>query len=304
MMIAIAMVMMAMGANAQTEFKAAYNAGDKATYEITSKTTVATPAGPAELNIKHTNQYEVKAATAEGFEIESTVTKADIEGVEDMKNDVKFAVYGMIVNQPIVFTTNAAGQPKSIKNWDEVSKKIYEANAAAIEKVLAAHPEAAQAMPKEQLIAASNAQVTEEFVLAAINPDIFDLNGKTLKSGDEVLDDSEGVKIKKTYTITPILGTNVVVEKSTVSMTEEETKAFIIGKLKESGAPEEQIKMIEANWQQMVAMGMAKVDGNATKTIRVAKNGWVQSVESTETQSTLGTEIQATSSVKLTDKNF
>jgi hypothetical protein len=146
--------------------------------------------------------------------------------------------------------------------------------------------------------------VTEEFVLAAINPDIFYLNGKTLKSGDEVLDDSEGVKIKKTYTITPILGTNVVVEKSNVSMTEEETKAFIIGKLKESGAPEEQIKMIEANWQQMVAMGMAKVDGNATKTIRVAKNGWVQSVESTETQSTLGTEIQATSSVKLTDKNF
>ena len=81
-------------------------------------------------------------------------------------------------------------------------------------------------------------------------------------------------------------------------MTEEETKAFVFEKLKESGAPAEQVQMLEANWDQFAAMGMAKVDISETNTFRM-KDGWAHSIDSVSTQSLLGMNIKVTRNTKL-----
>lgn len=301
MMMAIAMVMMAMSANAQTLIKGSIQKGDKVTYEVVKKMSAANPMGEgnAEASVAYTTTFEITDATAEGAVVQATVTAAKLEGDETMQQDDAFAAYQTLLNQPVIFTTDANGAAKNLQNWDDVSKKFYAANAATIEKLVAEHPEITQMMSKETLIEKANAAVTEESVLDDITSGIFDLNGKTLKTGDEIVEETKGIKIKNSYTVTPILGTVVVVEKSEAAMNEDETKAFVISKLQEEGLPEEQIKMIEDNWQQMVAMGMAKVDINGTTTYRLGKNGWAQSIETNAVNGVMGVEMKETSSVKL-----
>ena len=301
-MMAATLLIMAITANAQVEFKGDYKQGQSATYEVTLVNEMANPQTgmPINLTVNYTNKYVINEAASDGYVIESTFTKADIQGEEDMTNDVKYAIYSMLQGQPVLVQTDTNGKFQSIKNWDTVKAVLAKANEAGIDKIIAAHPEITQQMTKEQLLQMTDAQITEALVMEAVDCGAFDLNGKTIKSGDEVTTVEDGINMKSNYTVTPMLGTTIVVEKSTANMTEEETKAFVFEKLKESGAPEEQIQMMEANWGQLVAMGVANVDFNETNTFRM-KNGWAQSIDSVSTQSLLGMNIKITRNAKLVE---
>lgn len=304
MMIAIAMVMMAMGVNAQTLIKAAYSKGDVVNYEIKSTSTHARPTGGSiETTITYNAKYSVLDASEEGYVIEAILSNLNTTGPEEATEAVT-QVLKPLMDIPVTFITDANGAPQKIKDFAELEKKHKDAIDAFVDDIFKSH--AGQTLPLDidNLKDFLKSKITEESELTAITGNLFEFNGQTITNGEEVEKVKEGIKVKSVYNVTPILGTTVITEKENANMTEEETKAMILQTMRDSGAGEDQIKMLEDNWSQFVAAGMAKIDEEGNNTYRLLKNGWIQSGDENKVTKAMGSESKSTSSVKLTDKNF
>lgn len=304
MMVAIA-AMMATALSAQTLIKANYQKGNKATYEISNKSTTTSPMGGGSVNanVSWKAQYEVLDATAEGAEISVLLSDIKTDGEVEMLGEIG-QMLAPLSDKAIIFKTDANGKPVSINDYETIAGELKAALTASIDAVLKEHPEAAQAMDADKMKAAIADKVNEKAIFDIIAGDVFELNGETITTGQEVEKVEQGVKTKTTYTLTPILGTKVIVAKGKAAMNEEETKAFLIGQMRENGVPEEQLKMMEDNWSQFVAMGMAKVDITSDATSKLLGNGWLQSYEQKDANSIMGADIKSTSTITLTEKNF
>lgn len=288
--------------NAQTLIKVNLKKGDKAVYENVNTVNAALPMGAGNQNIKITNTttVEVKDATADGFKVEFLTKDTKIEGNEEAAQQFGDQISRYLDGVPALFQTDKNGCLQKLLNYEEVVGKMSKVAITQIDSMYKKNPNIEKMAPKAKVIMALNDLFTEKNIMENFkNKSVFQLYGKTLKTGDKEDKEIQGIKVNTTYDVSNVLGMLTVVAKSKANMTENETKAFFISNLKKMGMGEEISSQFEQNWGQMKAMGMASIDMNDTTTYHFTKSGWVNDVVSSGKMKMMGMQMDLTTSVKL-----
>jgi hypothetical protein len=288
--------------NAQTLIKVNLKKGDKAVYENVNTVNAALPMGAGNQNIKITNTttVEVKDATADGFKVEFLTKDSKIEGNEEAAQQFGDQLSRYLDGVPALFQTDKNGCLQKLLNYEEVVGKMSKVAITQIDSMYKKNPKIEEMAPKAKVIMALNDLFTEKNIMENFkNKSVFQLYGKTLKTGDKEDKDIQGIKVNTTYDVSNVLGMLTVVAKSKANMTENETKAFFISNLKKMGMGEEISSQFEQNWGQLKAMGMASIDMNDTTTYHFTKSGWVNDVVSSGKMKMMGMQMDLNTSVKL-----
>lgn len=288
--------------NAQTLIKVNLKKGDKAVYENVSTVNVALPMGAGNQNIKITNTttVEVKDATADGFKVEFLTKDSKIEGNEEAAQQFGDQLSRYLDGVPALFQTDKNGCLQKLLNYEEVVGKMSKVAITQIDSMYKKNPNIEKMAPKAKVIMALNDLFTEKNIMENFkNKSVFQLYGKTLKTGDKEDKEIQGIKVNTTYDVSNVLGMLTVVAKSKANMTENETKAFFISNIKKMGLGDEISSQIEQNWSQLKAMGMASIDMNDTTTYHFTKSGWVNDVVSSGKMKMMGMQMDLNTSVKL-----
>lgn len=288
--------------NAQTLIKVNLKKGDKAVYENVNTVNAALPMGAGNQNIKITNTttVEVKDATADGFKVEFLTKDSKIEGNEEAAQQFGDQLSRYLDGVPALFQTDKNGCLQKLLNYEEVVGKMSKVAITQIDSMYKKNPKIEEMAPKAKVIMALNDLFTEKNIMENFkNKSVFQLYGKTLKTGDKEDKEIQGIKVNTTYDVSNVLGMLTVVAKSKANMTENETKAFFISNIKKMGLGEEISSQFEQNWGQMKAMGMASIDMNDTTTYHFTKSGWVNDVVSSGKMKMMGMQMDLTTSVKL-----
>lgn len=288
--------------NAQTLIKVNLKKGDKAVYENVNTVNVALPMGAGNQNIKITNTttVEVKDATADGFKVEFLTKDTKIEGNEEAAQQFGDQISRYLDGVPALFQTDKNGCLQKLLNYEEVVGKMSKVAITQIDSMYKKNPNIEKMAPKAKVIMALNDLFTEKNIMENFkNKSVFQLYGKTLKTGDKEDKEIQGIKVNTTYDVSNVLGMLTVVAKSKANMTENETKAFFINNIKKMGLGDEISSQIEQNWGQLKAMGMASIDMNDTTTYHFTKSGWVNDVVSSGKMKMMGMQMEINTSVKL-----
>ena len=288
--------------NAQTLIKVNLKKGDKAVYENVNTVNVALPMGAGNQNIKITNTttVEVKDATADGFKVEFLTKDSKIEGNEEAAQQFGDQLSRYLDGVPALFQTDKNGCLQKLLNYEEVVGKMSKLAITQIDSMYKKNPKIEEMAPKAKVIMALNDLFTEKNIMENFkNKSVFQLYGKTLKTGDKEDKEIQGIKVNTTYDVSNVLGMLTVVAKSKANMTENETKAFFINNIKKMGMGEEISSQFEQNWGQLKAMGMASIDMNDTTTYHFTKSGWVNDVVSSGKMKMMGMQMDLNTSVKL-----
>lgn len=288
--------------NAQTLIKVNLKKGDKAVYENVNTVNAALPMGAGNQNIKITNTttVEVKDATADGFKVEFLTKDTKIEGNEEAAQQFGDQLSRYLDGVPALFQTDKNGCLQKLLNYEEVVGKMSKVAITQIDSMYKKNPKIEEMAPKAKVIMALNDLFTEKNIMENFkNKSVFQLYGKTLKTGDKEDKEIQGIKVNTTYDVSNVLGMLTVVAKSKANMTENETKAFFISNIKKMGMGEEISSQFEQNWGQMKAMGMASIDMNDTTTYHFTKSGWVNDVVSSGKMKMMGMQMDLNTSVKL-----
>ena len=288
--------------NAQTLIKVNLKKGDKAVYENVNTVNVALPMGAGNQNIKITNTttVEVKDATADGFKVEFLTKDSKIEGNEEAAQQFGDQLSRYLDGVPALFQTDKNGCLQKLLNYEEVVGKMSKVAITQIDSMYKKNPNIEKMAPKAKVIMALNDLFTEKNIMENFkNKSVFQLYGKTLKTGDKEDKEIQGIKVNTTYDVSNVLGMLTVVAKSKANMTENETKAFFISNIKKMGLGDEISSQIEQNWGQLKAMGMASIDMNDTTTYHFTKSGWVNDVVSSGKMKMMGMQMDLNTSVKL-----
>ena len=288
--------------NAQTLIKVNLKKGDKAVYENVNTVNAALPMGAGNQNIKITNTttVEVKDATADGFKVEFLTKDTKIEGNEEAAQQFGDQISRYLDGVPALFQTDKNGCLQKLLNYEEVVGKMSKVAITQIDSMYKKNPKIEEMAPKAKVIMALNDLFTEKNIMENFkNKSVFQLYGKTLKTGDKEDKEIQGIKVNTTYDVSNVLGMLTVVAKSKANMTENETKAFFISNIKKMGLGEEISSQFEQNWGQMKAMGMASIDMNDTTTYHFTKSGWVNDVVSSGKMKMMGMQMDLNTSVKL-----
>ena len=288
--------------NAQTLIKVNLKKGDKAVYENVNTVNAALPMGAGNQNIKITNTttVEVKDANADGFKVEFLTKDSKIEGNEEAAQQFGDQLSRYLDGVPALFQTDKNGCLQKLLNYEEVVGKMSKVAITQIDSMYKKNPNIEKMAPKAKVIMALNDLFTEKNIMENFkNKSVFQLYGKTLKTGDKEDKEIQGIKVNTTYDVSNVLGMLTVVAKSKANMTENETKAFFISNIKKMGLGEEISSQFEQNWGQMKAMGMASIDMNDTTTYHFTKSGWVNDVVSSGKMKMMGMQMDINTSVKL-----
>lgn len=288
--------------NAQTLIKVNLKKGDKAVYENVNTVNAALPMGAGNQNIKITNTttVEVKDATADGFKVEFLTKDSKIEGNEEAAQQFGDQISRYLDGVPVLFQTDKNGCLQKLLNYEEVVGKMSKVAITQIDSMYKKNPNIEKMAPKAKVIMALNDLFTEKNIMENFkNKSVFQLYGKTLKTGDKEDKEIQGIKVNTTYDVSNVLGMLTVVAKSKANMTENETKAFFISNIKKMGLGDEISSQIEQNWGQLKAMGMASIDMNDTTTYHFTKSGWVNDVVSSGKMKMMGMQMEINTSVKL-----
>lgn len=288
--------------NAQTLIKVNLKKGDKAVYENVNTVNAALPMGAGNQNIKITNTttVEVKDATADGFKVEFLTKDTKIEGNEEAAQQFGDQISRYLDGVPVLFQTDKNGCLQKLLNYEEVVGKMSKVAITQIDSMYKKNPNIEKMAPKAKVIMALNDLFTEKNIMENFkNKSVFQLYGKTLKTGDKEDKEIQGIKVNTTYDVSNVLGMLTVVAKSKANMTENETKAFFISNIKKMGLGDEISSQIEQNWDQLKAMGMASIDMNDTTTYHFTKSGWVNDVVSSGKMKMMGMQMEINTSVKL-----
>lgn len=288
--------------NAQTLIKVDLKKGDKAVYENVNTVNAALPMGAGNQNIKITNTttVEVKDATADGFKVEFLTKDTKIEGNEEAAQQFGDQLSRYLDGVPALFQTDKNGCLQKLLNYEEVVGKMSKVAITQIDSMYKKNPKIEEMAPKAKVIMALNDLFTEKNIMENFkNKSVFQLYGKTLKTGDKEDKEIQGIKVNTTYDVSNVLGMLTVVAKSKANMTENETKAFFISNIKKMGLGDEISSQIEQNWGQLKAMGMASIDMNDTTTYHFTKSGWVNDVVSSGKMKMMGMQMDLNTSVKL-----
>lgn len=293
--------------NAQTLIKANFQKGDQATYESVADIKLSVPMAGNSESIKTNGQTKitVKDASADGYVIEMTTTNIKMEGNQEVAQQTGNMLNQYLSNVPLLLKTDANGKVKDILNYTEVQTQVSKLAMASIDSLYKAKPEMEKTLPKYKMAMSINSLLTKEaFIESAENNSFFILFGKTLKTGDKVDMNKQGIKTTVTYEVNKEPNALNIIGKIKGNMTEDDVKAFFIDKMKQIGADEAMVSKLDANWGQMKQMGMAKMDVDGTSTTKLLNSGWATEYSTDVKTKMMGMEMVITSVTKLVEKSW
>ena len=293
--------------NAQTLIKANFQKGDQATYESVADIKLSVPMAGNSESIKTNGQTKitVKDATADGYVIEMTTTNIKMEGNQEVAQQTGNMLNQYLSNVPLLLKTDANGKVKDILNYTEVQTQVSKLAMASIDSLYKAKPEMEKTLPKYKMAMSINSLLTKEaFIESAENNSFFIFFGKTLKTGDKVDMNKQGIKTTVTYEVNKEPNALNIIGKIKGNMTEDDVKAFFIDKMKQIGADEAMVSKLDANWGQMKQMGMAKMDVDGTSMTKLLNSGWATEYSTDVKTKMMGMEMTITSVTKLVEKSW
>ena len=293
--------------NAQTLIKANFQKGDQATYESVADIKLSVPMAGTSESIKTNGQTKitVKDASADGYVIEMTTTNIKMEGNQEVAQQTGNMLNQYLSNVPLLLKTDANGKVKDILNYTEVQTQVSKLAMASIDSLYKAKPEMEKTLPKYKMAMSINSLLTKEaFIESAENNSFFILFGKTLKTGDKVDMNKQGIKTTVTYEVNKEPNALNIIGKIKGNMTEDDVKAFFIDKMKQIGADEAMVSKLDANWGQMKQMGMAKMDVDGTSMTKLLNSGWATEYSTDVKTKMMGMEMVITSVTKLVEKSW
>ena len=293
--------------NAQTLIKANFQKGDQATYESVANIKVSVPMAGNSESIKTNSQTKiiVKDASADGYVIEMTTTNMKMEGNQEVVQQTGNMLNQYLSNVPILLKTDANGKVKDLLNYTEVQTQVSKLAMASIDSLYKAKPEMEKTLPKYKMAMSINSLLTKEaFIESAENNTFFILFGKTLKTGDKVDMNKQGIKTSVTYEVNKEPNALNIIGKIKGNMTEDDVKAFFIDKMKQTGADEGMVSKLDANWERMKQMGMAKMDVDGTSTTKLLNSGWATEYSMDVKTKMMGMEMVINSVTKLVEKSW
>lgn len=293
--------------NAQTLIKANFQKGDQATYESVADIKVSVPMAGNSQSIKTNSQTKiiVKDATADGYVIEMTTTNMKMEGSQEVAQQTGNMLNQYLSNVPMLLKTDANGKVKDLLNYTEVQTKVSKFAMAFMDSLYKAKPEMEKALPKYKMAMSMNSLLTKEAFIESVEYNsFFILFGKTLKTGDKVDMNKQGIKTTVTYEVNKEPNALNIIGKIKGNMTEDDVKAFLIDKMKQMGADEAMVSQLDANWGQMQKMGMAKMDVDGTSTTKLLNTGWATEYSTDMKTKMMGMEMFITSVTKLVEKSW
>lgn len=293
--------------NAQTLIKANFQKGDQATYESVANIKLSVPMAGNSESIKTNGQTKisVKDASADGYVIEMTTTNIKMEGNQEVAQQTGNMLNQYLSNVPLLLKTDANGKVKDILNYTEVQTQVSKLAMASIDSLYKAKPEMEKTLPKYKMAMSINSLLTKEaFIESAENNSFFIFFGKTLKTGDKVDMNKQGIKTTVTYEVNKEPNALNIIGKIKGNMTEDDVKAFFIDKMKQIGADEAMVSKLEANWGQMKQMGMAKMDVDGTSMTKLLNSGWATEYSTDVKTKMMGMEMVITSVTKLVEKSW
>lgn len=293
--------------NAQTLIKANFQKGDQATYESVADIKLSVPMAGTSESIKTNGQTKitVKDASADGYVIEMTTTNIKMEGKQEVAQQTGNMLNQYLSNVPLLLKTDANGKVKDILNYTEVQTQVSKLAMASIDSLYKAKPEMEKTLPKYKMAMSINSLLTKEsFIESAENNSFFILFGKTLKTGDKVDMNKQGIKTTVTYEVNKEPNALNIIGKIKGNMTEDDVKAFFIDKMKQIGADEAMVSKLDANWGQMKQMGMAKMDVDGTSMTKLLNTGWATEYSTDVKTKMMGMEMVITSVTKLVEKSW
>ena len=293
--------------NAQTLIKANFQKGDQATYESVADIKVSVPMAGNSESIKTNGQTKitVKDASADGYVIEMTTTNMKMEGKQEVVQQTGNMLNQYLSNVPLLLKTDANGKVKDILNYTEVQTQVSKLAMASIDSLYKAKPEMEKTLPKYKMAMSINSLLTKEaFIESAENNSFFIFFGKTLKTGDKVDMNKQGIKTTVTYEVNKEPNALNIIGKIKGNMTEDDVKAFFIDKMKQIGADEGMVSKLDANWGQMKQMGMAKMDVDGTSMTKLLNSGWATEYSTDVKTKMMGMEMTINSVTKLVEKSW
>lgn len=293
--------------NAQTLIKANFQKGDQATYESVADIKLSVPMAGNSESIKTNSKTKitVKDATTDGYVIEMTTTNIKMEGNQEVAQQTGNMLNQYLSNVPLLLKTDANGKVKDILNYTEVQTQVSKLAMASIDSLYKAKPEMEKTLPKYKMAMSINSLLTKEaFIESAENNSFFIFFGKTLKTGDKVDMNKQGIKTTVTYEVNKEPNALNIIGKIKGNMTEDDVKAFFIDKMKQIGADEAMVSQLDANWGQMKQMGMAKMDVDGTSTTKLLNSGWATEYSTDVKTKMMGMEMVITSVTKLVEKSW
>lgn len=293
--------------NAQTLIKANFQKGDQATYESVADIKLSVPMAGNSESIKTNGQTKitVKDASADGYVIEMTTTNVKMEGSQEVAQQTGNMLNQYLSNVPLLLKTDANGKVKDILNYTEVQTQVSKLAMASIDSLYKAKPEMEKTLPKYKMAMSINSLLTKEaFIESAENNSFFILFGKTLKTGDKVDMNKQGIKTTVTYEVNKEPNALNIIGKIKGNMTEDDVKAFFIDKMKQIGADEAMVSKLDANWGQMKQMGMAKMDVDGTSMTKLLNSGWATEYSTNVKTKMMGMEMTITSVTKLVEHSW
>ena len=293
--------------NAQTLIKANFQKGDQATYESVADIKLSVPMAGNSESIKTNGQTKitVKDASADGYVIEMTTTNIKMEGNQEVAQQTGNMLNQYLSNVPLLLKTDANGKVKDILNYTEVQTQVSKLAMASIDSLYKAKPEMEKTLPKYKMAMSINSLLTKEaFIESAENNSFFIFFGKTLKTGDKVDMNKQGIKTSVTYEVNKEPNALNIIGKIKGNMTEDDVKAFFIDKMKQIGADEAMVSKLDANWERMKQMGMAKMDVDGTSMTKLLNTGWATEYSTDMKTKMMGMEMFITSVTKLVEKSW
>ena len=306
-LITFALLLAVTALNAQTLIKANFQKGDQATYESVANIKVSVPMAGNSESIKTNSQTKiiVKDASADGYVIEMTTTNVKMEGNQEVVQQTGNMLNQYLSNVPILLKTDANGKVKDLLNYTEVQTQVSKLAMASIDSLYKAKPEMEKTLPKYKMAMSINSLLTKEaFIESAENNSFFILFGKTLKTGDKVDMNKQGIKTTVTYEVNKEPNALNIIGKIKGNMTEDDVKAFFIDKMKQIGADEAMVSKLDANWGQMKQMGMAKMDVDGTSMTKLLNTGWATEYSTDIKTKMMGMEMTINSVTKLVEKSW
>ncbi|QUB70116.1 hypothetical protein J4864_03365 [Prevotella multiformis] len=293
--------------SAQTLLKVSLQKGDRATYENVTSIGMTAPMGGGSQSVKVTNRtfVEVKDAAPDGYKVEFLTKDTKTEGNTELAYQVGDRLSRFVDNVPLLFQTDVNGGLQKLLNYEEVVGKMTRAALAEIDSTYKKNPDMEKVSPKAKMIMALNDLFSEKSVTDNFKEkSLFNLYGKTLKTGDKEEKEIQGIKSIVSYEVSNILGMLTVVSQSKANMGEKDVKAFLIGNMKKMGMGEEVTSQIENNWEQMKAMGMTDIDFNGTDTYHFLKNGWLNDQTGKGKMKMMGMNMEMESTSKLIEHSW
>lgn len=293
--------------NAQTLIKANFQKGDQATYESVADIKLSVPMAGTSESIKTNGQTKitVKDASADGYVIEMTTTNMKMEGKQEVVQQTGNMLNQYLSNVPLLLKTDANGKVKDILNYTEVQTQVSKLAMASIDSLYKAKPEMEKTLPKYKMAMSINSLLTKEaFIESAENNSFFIFFGKTLKTGDKVDMNKQGIKTTVTYEVNKEPNALNIIGKIKGNMTEDDVKAFFIDKMKQIGADDAMVSKLDANWGQMKQMGMTKMDVDGTSMTKLLNSGWATEYSTDVKTKMMGMEMVITSVTKLVEKSW